>query len=43
MSFMADPTPALPRGTADMIEPVSDGVVSAMPAASVSIGTSRTR
>ena len=38
---MADPTPALPSGTADMIEPVSDGVDSAMPADMVSIGISR--
>ena len=38
---MADPTPALPKGTADMIEPVSDGMDSAMPADIVTIGTSR--
>ena len=38
---MADPTPALPNGTADMMDPVSDGVDSAMPADIVTMGTSR--
>ena len=31
MSFIAEPTPALPSGTADMIEPVIDGMIMAMP------------
>ena len=33
MSFIADPTPALPSGTDDMIDPVIDGMASAIPAA----------
>ena len=37
VSFIAEPTPALPSGTADMIDPVIDGMVSAMPAAIVII------
>src|SRR4051794_23706610 len=39
---MADPTPALPSGTADMIEPVNDGVDRAMPADMVIIGATST-
>ena len=39
MSFIADPTPALPIGTADMIEPVIVGMHIAMPAA-ITITTS---
>jgi hypothetical protein len=27
VSFIAEPTPALPSGTADMIDPVIDGIV----------------
>jgi hypothetical protein len=34
VSFMAEPTPALPRGTDDMISVVSGVMVVAMPAAS---------
>ena len=43
VSFIADPTPALPIGTADMIEPVIDGMIVAMPAAmTIMIGNSST-
>ena len=37
VSFIAEPTPALPSGTADMIDPVIDGITSAMPPAIVII------